>query len=565
MRITKREIITIVLIVSAVWYKIKPTGLKELTLFAVGLCITNKILYRMQYNNKKYNALIFAYKSINNYTTYFIDHKHYVSLITTVLCINTGFLYFHLLNLNIVLISLAMDPLLRLIISFIKCSKIRHRLYIQYKGKVDLLYFSKNEITLYSIVPLDIKVDIRELELALNATIIRIRQGKTQKNRYIINTLHGIDNDIRNATKLSKERLNLILVKAGDNPDIETSITETHITYTIDTTLTPSYFNKHLPSIEYRLAADKNSCTVDYKEGKTILSIRTTGNKYYCIDKYLAKSNKNILFGINKDSESPFYLEWTNIGHLLIGGMTGSGKSSMLHTLIWSIMMKRDDVAWLMIDLKGTELPYAYSGFRNTKVAGIADGMTIEEGVQACTNIFKTALEEYEKRLKILKLSGCKDITAYNKSNSPLPYVVFLIDEANTIFEYIKVQHKETYEHWKMVLDTLFARGRATGIFCWHTLQSIREAEYALNFRRSMMTRACMIMKEARQCQMVLDCTQDIADKASKQSIGEAILISKENMPYNLISLRINDKNLNECYKLLKNKYTKKEKKDEAI
>lgn len=565
MRITKREIITIALIVSAVWYKIKPTGVKEFALFAVGLLLINKLLCYMQYNNKKYFVLIFAYKSINNYITYFIGHKYYVSLITTVLCINTGLLYFHLLNLNIVLISLAMDPLLRLIISFIKCSKIRHRLYMKYKEKVDLLYFSKNEITLYSIVPLDIKVDIRDLELALNATIIRMKQGKTQKNRYIINTLHGIDNDIRNATKLSKERLNLILVKAGDNPDIETSITETHITYTISTTLTPAYFNKHLPGIEYRLAADKNSCTVDYKEGKTILSIRTTGNKYYCIDKYLAKNNKNILFGINKDSESPFYLEWTNIGHLLIGGMTGSGKSSMLHTLIWSIMMKRDDVAWLMIDLKGTELPYAYAGFRNTKVAGIADGMTIEEGVQACTSIFKTALEEYEKRLMMFKLAGCKDITSYNRTNKPIPYVIFLIDEANTIFELIKPQYKDNYEYMKMVLDTLFARGRSTGIFCWHTLQSIRESEYALNFRRSMMTRICMLMKEPRQCQMVLDCTQDIADKASKQSIGEAVLISKENVSYNLISLRVNDKVPNECYKLLKGKYTKKEKKDEAI
>jgi hypothetical protein len=565
MRITKKEIIVIALIVSAAWYKIKLTGTKELALLSVSLLTTNKILYSLQYNNKKYYALIFAYKSINNYITHFISHKHYVSFITIVSSVNLGLLYFYSLSIDIVLVTLVIDPWLKLLISFIKCRKIRHRLYMQYKGKVDLLYFSKNEITLYSTVPLDIKVDIKDLELILNATIIRIRQGKIHKNRYTINTLHGIDNDIRNATKLSKERLNLILVKAGDNPDIETCITETHIVHTISTTLTPTYFNKHLNSIEYKLAANKNSCTVDYKEGKTVLSIRTTGNKYYCIDKYLANNNKNILFGINKDSENPFYLEWTNIGHLLIGGMTGSGKSSMLHTLIWSIMYKRDNVAWLMVDLKGTELPYAYADFRNTKVAGIADGMTIEEGVQACTSIFKTALDEYEKRLMMFKLAGCKDITAYNRANKPIPSVIFLIDEANTIFELIKPQYKESYEYWKMVLDTLFARGRSTGIFCWHTLQSIRESEYALNFRRSMMTRICMLMKEPRQCQMVLDCTQDIADKASKQSIGEAVLISKENVSYDLISLRINDKVPNECYKLLVNKYKKRSVKDEVV
>ena len=145
---------------------------------------------------------------------------------------------------------------------------------------------------------------------------------------------------------------------------------------------------------------------------------------------------------------TPVITDLAKMPHLLIAGTTGSGKSVSLNAMICSILFKAppDDVKFLMIDPKRLELS-AYEGIPHLLHPVVLDP-------KKASQVLKWAVEEMERRYKVIVELGVKNIEAYNKlvekkqkdkttapseSNEALPgenktavklpYIVIIIDE----------------------------------------------------------------------------------------------------------------------------------------
>jgi S-DNA-T family DNA segregation ATPase FtsK/SpoIIIE len=123
--------------------------------------------------------------------------------------------------------------------------------------------------------------------------------------------------------------------------------------------------------------------------------------------------------------------------HCLIAGATGSGKSVCINTIVMSILLnaRPDEIKLLMIDPKKVELT-AYGALPHMLAPVIC------EPRDAC-NALNWLVREMEKRYEILKLTGARNIEAFNARTikedlesaleaeipKKLPYIVGIIDE----------------------------------------------------------------------------------------------------------------------------------------
>ncbi|MFA4915821.1 MAG: DNA translocase FtsK 4TM domain-containing protein [Syntrophales bacterium] len=139
----------------------------------------------------------------------------------------------------------------------------------------------------------------------------------------------------------------------------------------------------------------------------------------------------------------PVIADLVKMPHLLIAGTTGSGKSVSLNAMICSILFKAppDEVKFLMIDPKRLELS-AYEGIPHLLHPVVFDP-------KEASLVLKWAVDEMEKRYRIIGEQGVKGIDAYNRMiekklgtkesrelehpdrQTPvkIPYIVIIIDE----------------------------------------------------------------------------------------------------------------------------------------
>jgi len=140
---------------------------------------------------------------------------------------------------------------------------------------------------------------------------------------------------------------------------------------------------------------------------------------------------------------APVIADLIRMPHLLIAGTTGSGKSVSLNAMICSILFKAppDEVKFLMIDPKRLELS-AYEGIPHLLHPVVFDP-------KKAALVLKWAVDEMERRYRIIGEWGVKSIEGYNKliekelgaregqdleqsdRQTPvkLPYIVIVIDE----------------------------------------------------------------------------------------------------------------------------------------
>ncbi|MBN2687473.1 MAG: DNA translocase FtsK 4TM domain-containing protein [Deltaproteobacteria bacterium] len=105
----------------------------------------------------------------------------------------------------------------------------------------------------------------------------------------------------------------------------------------------------------------------------------------------------------------PEIADLVKMPHLLIAGTTGSGKSVSLNAMICSIMFKATphEVKFLMIDPKRLELS-AYEG-----IPHLIHPVVVNP--KKAAQVLKWAVEEMERRYKIIAESGVKSIEKYNR------------------------------------------------------------------------------------------------------------------------------------------------------
>src|SRR5690606_7206544 len=156
-------------------------------------------------------------------------------------------------------------------------------------------------------------------------------------------------------------------------------------------------------------------------------------------------SGEPLSFAIGKDISGEAVVGKLNkMPHLLIAGQTGSGKSVMINTLLTSLLYRNSpsDMKLILVDPKQVEMaPYE-------DIPHLLTPVIVEP--EKTISALKWAVNEMERRYKLLAEQKVRDITSYNSrvkqrgksvavedengnkqelAEGNMPYVVIVIDE----------------------------------------------------------------------------------------------------------------------------------------
>ena len=110
--------------------------------------------------------------------------------------------------------------------------------------------------------------------------------------------------------------------------------------------------------------------------------------------------------------------------HMLLGGGTGSGKSTAVHGFICNLIKQKNanQLRFVMIDPKRVELSY-YRNLEHLLSPPITDPQEAVAMLNAIAN-------HMDKRYSLLEQATARDLESYNKkSKQKLPYIVVVVDE----------------------------------------------------------------------------------------------------------------------------------------
>jgi S-DNA-T family DNA segregation ATPase FtsK/SpoIIIE len=153
--------------------------------------------------------------------------------------------------------------------------------------------------------------------------------------------------------------------------------------------------------------------------------------------------------------------------HLLVTGSTGSGKSTLMSSLIGTLMYNcpPEHVEFILIDLKQVE----FNHFVGAKHLLFEPAYSVYQALER----MQWTIEEMERRLKTFARNGHRNILEYNASatkTTPLPYIVIVFDElASLLLDSRKEAESESRgpslgKIAQGKLSQLAEKARATGI-----------------------------------------------------------------------------------------------------
>ncbi len=177
--------------------------------------------------------------------------------------------------------------------------------------------------------------------------------------------------------------------------------------------------------------------------------------------------------------------------HALVAGKTGSGKSSLMHTVVTGIATwySPDEVeVWLVDFKKGVEFKtYAEHHLPHARAVAIESdrefGLSVLEGLDA----------ELTRRGELFREASVQDIASYRKARpqARLPRVLLLIDEFQEFF----LEDDRISQNAAQLLDRLVRQGRAFGM---HALLGSQTLGGAFTLARATMGQ--MGVRIALQC-----------------------------------------------------------------
>ncbi|MEL7087606.1 MAG: FtsK/SpoIIIE domain-containing protein [Planctomycetota bacterium] len=158
--------------------------------------------------------------------------------------------------------------------------------------------------------------------------------------------------------------------------------------------------------------------------------------------------------------------------HALVAGKTGSGKSSLLHTLITNLCLwyPPDQLELYLIDFKkGVEFK-PYVNHRPPHLRAVA----IESDREFGLSIFKRLDAMLDERGEKFRAAGVANLSGYHKAapDDPMPRVMLIIDEFQEMFS----QDDAIAQNATLLLDRLVRQGRAFGMHVFLGSQSLSGA-----------------------------------------------------------------------------------------
>ncbi len=461
-------------------------------------------------------------------------------------------------------VSLILDIFRYFLYNYGKLHYMDERCKNLYNGKIKVLDNVDGILTVNSKIPLNEMSDKKTLELVINSTILSITQDLKYKYKFRIKHESGTYSDYRHRDKISADRLELILKQYGDTRPILKQMThgEVNDKFSIVTTIGKKRLIRLMKDIEYKLGCKKNTLSIEIDEDIVTFVVKRIDVKNYYIDDVIMDTPRPagmkipFVMGINKETGKALVYDYKHIGHMIIAGMTGSGKSSVLHALLYTLMYWCDEIVFYMFDLKGSELPGTYGNFINCKVSSINDGANQQEAIEIILRNFQEVEKEYGRRQRLFSELGVKDIDGYNRvSNEKMPYILIVIDEANALYELIKKKNSEAFNRIECIIDNLCARGRNAGMWQLHTMQQLTKDNYSISWRRSAMTRVGLRLMELRSCQLLFEGLPEVAEEERNLFIGEYIITDNKNNIFRLQNTRVKDDLSDLTYQNLKEVY----------
>lgn len=164
-------------------------------------------------------------------------------------------------------------------------------------------------------------------------------------------------------------------------------------------------------------------------------------------------TEREIPFVLGETVENQVILDdLTRLPHLLIAGMTGSGKSVLVHSIIASLLYQLSpaELQFVMFDTKLVELALY------DKLPHLAFPLCIE--ATDATKTLDLVLKEMQRRLHLMRHARTFSLARYNKipNITKLPYLVIVIDE----FADLIMSNKDTEKQ----IIAIAQKGRACGI-----------------------------------------------------------------------------------------------------
>ncbi len=151
--------------------------------------------------------------------------------------------------------------------------------------------------------------------------------------------------------------------------------------------------------------------------GKSVVGIEvpnpyreTVSLKEVLLSEIFTRSRSKLTLALGKDIfGTPFTADLKTMPHLLVAGATGAGKSVSLNTMLLSILFsaRPNEVKLMLVDPKMLELQL-YDGIPHLLRPVITDPKSAARGLG-------WAVQEMERRYKLLAEAGVRNIDAYNR------------------------------------------------------------------------------------------------------------------------------------------------------
>lgn len=157
--------------------------------------------------------------------------------------------------------------------------------------------------------------------------------------------------------------------------------------------------------------------------------------------------------------------------HGLIAGATGSGKSSLLHTIIMSGMLNYspDQLNLYLMDFKGGTEFKIYESVKLPHIKLLALDAMQEFG----ESILENLVAEMDERSKLFKAVGQSNLEGYaQNAEKPLPRILVIMDEFQKLFD--DSENRRVALHCAELTKRIVTEGRSYGVHLLMATQSTK-------------------------------------------------------------------------------------------
>ena len=371
-------------------------------------------------------------------------------------------------------------------------------------------------------------------------------QLEIQKNQESVDVF--VDADI-------KSQLDIVLAEYGMGPQFVRASEDdfaTHYRYILKTGNIKPVLSKRR-DIEIKLALEINRLAISVEKNIFTFSVKKERQILYKLDEILLNTKRPanmelpFILGVDKKTSNVIIKDFPYLIHSLIVGATGSGKSCTFNSIIQSLMYWNDNVVFYFIDFKETELSQ-YENFTNS--------MFIEPDFESLLKGHKELIEEFERRKKLFREKGVKNIQAYNKlpKVEKLPYIILATDEANSYRDSLT---NKQFEEINKLLCKSYSKFRTFGIHIVHVCQRIIDDLYCKTWRTQAKTKMCHFI-DADDAETILR-NREAEEKALVCQAGDFIYVHdggkyiELRSPY--IDNEIGKEEYNEVFRILERMY----------